>query len=191
MPNANNTQNSNGNSTGRKLEWLKDFQFKPGQTGNPGGRPKEQKPLRSMLLAYLQGLDDQELKKLEKWAKRKKKRKNDQEPQTWTRTEADRRTRPPGNERFRLPDERDPRADRRQARAGYGEGTPGRSAAAETHSDRYSTPETPYATAARCPKERAMTSFTMVLLSQVISVRYDFHTYVTILVGISSLIRAS
>jgi Family of unknown function (DUF5681) len=87
MTQTNHTENSNGNSTGRKLEWLKDFQFKPGQTGNPGGRPKEQKPLRSMLLAYLQGLDDQELKKLEKWAKRKKNRKNDQEPQTWTRAQ--------------------------------------------------------------------------------------------------------
>ena len=34
-----------------------------------------------------------------------------------------------------------------------------------------------------------MTSFTMVLLSQVISVRYDFHTYVTILVGISEQVE--
>jgi len=87
MAQANRTGNSYGNSIPPKLEWLKDFQFKPGQSGNPNGRPKDRKPLRSMLLAYLQGLDDEELQKLEKWAKRKRKRKNDQPPVTWNRAQ--------------------------------------------------------------------------------------------------------
>ena len=87
MPQGNHAGNSRGNSIRPVPEWLREFAFKPGQSGNLNGRPKDRKPLRSMLVAYLQGLDDEELEKLEKWAKRKKKRKNDQEPQTWTRAQ--------------------------------------------------------------------------------------------------------
>jgi Family of unknown function (DUF5681) len=44
--------------------------FKPGQTGNPGGRPKHAKPFRGMLLRELDCLTPEGITKMEALARR-------------------------------------------------------------------------------------------------------------------------
>lgn len=39
---------------------LKPWQFKPGQSGNPGGRPKGRKSLKTFAREYLESLSDEE-----------------------------------------------------------------------------------------------------------------------------------
>jgi hypothetical protein len=39
---------------------LKPFQFKPGQSGNPGGRPKGSKSLKTYVKEMLQSMTDEE-----------------------------------------------------------------------------------------------------------------------------------
>lgn len=42
-----------------KFEYLKPWQFKPGQSGNPGGRPKGSVSLKEYARKYLQELDEE------------------------------------------------------------------------------------------------------------------------------------
>ena len=47
----------------RKYEWLKPTAFQPGKSGNPGGRPKGSKSLKTYAKEYLLSLpDDEKLK---------------------------------------------------------------------------------------------------------------------------------
>jgi len=39
---------------------IKPWQFKPGQSGNPGGRPKGRKSLKTFAREYLESLSDEE-----------------------------------------------------------------------------------------------------------------------------------
>lgn len=53
------------NDTGEQLEkqqehHLKPWQFKPGQSGNPSGRPKGRKSLKTFAREYLESLSDEE-----------------------------------------------------------------------------------------------------------------------------------
>lgn len=41
-------------------EWLKPWQFNPGKSGNPGGRPKGSKSLKTFAKEYLLSLSDEE-----------------------------------------------------------------------------------------------------------------------------------
>lgn len=41
-------------------EHLKPWQFKPGQSGNPSGRPKGRKSLKTFAKEYLEALSDEE-----------------------------------------------------------------------------------------------------------------------------------
>lgn len=51
-----NTQEQNNNSR----EWLKPWQFKPGQSGNPGGRTKGTISLKEYAKRYLAEMTDEE-----------------------------------------------------------------------------------------------------------------------------------
>ena len=51
-----NTQHQSENS---RTEHLKVWQFKPGQSGNPGGRPKGTVSLKEYAKQYLRGLDEE------------------------------------------------------------------------------------------------------------------------------------
>lgn len=57
---AGSTGNSRGSAPKKKVvpEWLKPFQFKPGQSGNPDGRPKN--TLKDFARKYLSEMSDAE-----------------------------------------------------------------------------------------------------------------------------------
>lgn len=44
----------------KRYDWLKGYQFQPGQSGNPGGRPLGSKSLKTFAREYLQNLPDEE-----------------------------------------------------------------------------------------------------------------------------------
>lgn len=44
----------------QNYDWLKGYQFVKGQSGNPGGRPKGSKSLKTFAKEYLEGLPDDE-----------------------------------------------------------------------------------------------------------------------------------
>ena len=44
----------------KQYDWLKPYQFKPGQSGNPGGKKPGTKSLKTWLREYFEGLDDNE-----------------------------------------------------------------------------------------------------------------------------------
>jgi hypothetical protein len=48
------------NQLGNNREHLKPWQFKPGQSGNPGGRPKGTVSLKTYARKYLEGLSEEE-----------------------------------------------------------------------------------------------------------------------------------
>lgn len=52
-----NTQDQDKKQQG---EWLKPWQFKPGVSGNPGGRVKGSKSLKVFAREYLESLNDEE-----------------------------------------------------------------------------------------------------------------------------------
>lgn len=45
---------------GQKYDWLKGYQFVKGQSGNPGGRPKGSKSLKTFAREYLEALPEDE-----------------------------------------------------------------------------------------------------------------------------------
>lgn len=52
-----NTQEQNKK---QQYDWLKGYQFVKGQSGNPGGRPKGSKSLKTFAREYLETLPDEE-----------------------------------------------------------------------------------------------------------------------------------
>ena len=44
----------------KQYDWLKGYQFVKGQSGNPGGRPKGAKSLKTFVKEYLENLPDDE-----------------------------------------------------------------------------------------------------------------------------------
>jgi hypothetical protein len=44
----------------KQYDWLKGYQFVKGQSGNPGGRPKGAKSLKTFAREYLESLPDDE-----------------------------------------------------------------------------------------------------------------------------------
>lgn len=44
----------------KQYDWLKGYQFVKGQSGNPGGRPKGAKSLKTFAREYLEALPDDE-----------------------------------------------------------------------------------------------------------------------------------
>jgi len=44
----------------KQYDWLKGYQFVKGQSGNPGGRPKGAKSLKTFVREYLEALPDEE-----------------------------------------------------------------------------------------------------------------------------------
>lgn len=44
----------------KQYDWLKGYQFQPGQSGNPGGRPKGSKSLKTFAREYLESLPPEE-----------------------------------------------------------------------------------------------------------------------------------
>jgi len=52
--------NSDEQNKNRNYEWLKPWHFKPGQTGNPNGRPKGAVSLKTYAKKYLQTLTEEE-----------------------------------------------------------------------------------------------------------------------------------
>lgn len=44
----------------RTYDWLKQYQFQKGQSGNPGGRKKGVKSLKSFVKEFLENLDDEQ-----------------------------------------------------------------------------------------------------------------------------------
>jgi hypothetical protein len=52
----NNTQKQDR----KQYDWLKGYQFVKGQSGNPGGRPKGSKSLKTFVKEYLERLPDEE-----------------------------------------------------------------------------------------------------------------------------------
>lgn len=52
----NNTEEQDNNSR----EWLRPHQFKPGQSGNPGGRTKGSKSLKTFAMEMLRDMNDEE-----------------------------------------------------------------------------------------------------------------------------------
>jgi len=44
----------------KQYDWLKGYQFVKGQSGNPGGRPKGSKSLKTFVKEYLENLPDEE-----------------------------------------------------------------------------------------------------------------------------------
>jgi hypothetical protein len=51
-----NTQEQNK----KQYDWLRGYQFVKGQSGNPGGRPKGAKSLKTFVREYLENLPDEE-----------------------------------------------------------------------------------------------------------------------------------
>ena len=52
-----NTQEQNKK---QNYDWLKGYQFVKGQSGNPGGRPKGSKSLKTFVREYLESLPEEE-----------------------------------------------------------------------------------------------------------------------------------
>jgi hypothetical protein len=44
----------------KQYDWLKGYQFQPGQSGNPGGKKKGTKSLKTFAREYLENLPDEE-----------------------------------------------------------------------------------------------------------------------------------
>lgn len=44
----------------KQYDWLRGYQFVKGQSGNPGGRPKGSKSLKTFAREYLEALPDEE-----------------------------------------------------------------------------------------------------------------------------------
>ena len=44
----------------KQYDWLRGYQFQPGQSGNPGGRPKGSKSLKTFAKEYLENLPNEE-----------------------------------------------------------------------------------------------------------------------------------
>jgi hypothetical protein len=44
----------------KRYDWLKGYQFQPGQSGNPGGKKKGTKSLKTFAKEYLENLPDNE-----------------------------------------------------------------------------------------------------------------------------------
>jgi hypothetical protein len=44
----------------KQYDWLKGYQFVKGQSGNPGGRPKGSKSMKTFAREYLESLPDEE-----------------------------------------------------------------------------------------------------------------------------------
>ncbi len=54
------------NQQRKQYDWLKGYQFVKGQSGNPGGRPKGAKSMKTFAKEYLESLpDDQKIEFLE------------------------------------------------------------------------------------------------------------------------------
>lgn len=48
------------NQNKKHYKWLDPFKFKPGESGNPGGRPKGAKSLKTYAKEYLESLSEEE-----------------------------------------------------------------------------------------------------------------------------------
>jgi len=44
----------------KQYDWLRGYQFQPGQSGNPGGKKKGTKSLKTFAREYLENLPDEE-----------------------------------------------------------------------------------------------------------------------------------
>lgn len=53
-------ENTQEQHSKQKYDWLKGYMFKKGQSGNPGGRKKGSKSLKTFVREYLESLPDEE-----------------------------------------------------------------------------------------------------------------------------------
>ncbi len=65
------------------------FCFKKGQSDNPAGGSKKNRarPLAAVLVSYLENIPPEELRKLAKWHRKKRKNKNERPPETLQRAQ--------------------------------------------------------------------------------------------------------